>query len=127
MKSFALSLVFIIRFKPTRKWPIREHMILFFLLVIPKQGLLVVRSKAVPIHINYIQYNTTDNTIQYNNGEISHSPRGFSGLIYNTVWGTLAILLVTQFTINQGSERCPRPEQGQTTTPATTSPTLFEQ
>ena len=35
------------------------------------------------------------NTIQYNTGEISHSPRGFSGLIYNTVWGTLAILLVT--------------------------------
>ena len=30
------------------------------------------------------------------NGEISHSPRGFSGPIYNTVWGTLAILLVTQ-------------------------------
>ena len=26
--------------------------------------------------------------------------RGFSGLIYKTVWGTLAILLVTQFTIN---------------------------
>ena len=26
--------------------------------------------------------------------------RGFSGLIYNTVWGTLAILLVAQFTIN---------------------------
>ena len=26
-----------------------------------------------------------------NTGEISHSPQGFSGLIYNTVWGTLAI------------------------------------
>ena len=63
--------------------------------------------------------------IQYNTGEISHSPRGFSGLIYNTVWGTLAIQFVTQFTINLGSERCPRPEQGQTTTPGTTSPTLF--
>ena len=31
---------------------------------------------------------------------ISLSPRGFSGLIYNTLWGTLARLLVTQFTIN---------------------------
>ena len=39
--------------------------------------------------------------LQYNTGEISHFPRGFSGLIYNIVWGTLAILLVTQFTINK--------------------------
>ena len=27
-------------------------------------------------------------------------PRGFSGLIYNALWGTLARLLVTQYTIN---------------------------
>ena len=37
--------------------------------------------------------------IQYNTGDISHSPPGFSGLIYNSVWGTLAILLVTQFLV----------------------------
>ena len=30
---------------------------------------------------------------------ISLSPRGFSGLIYNVFWGTLARLLITQFTI----------------------------
>ena len=32
--------------------------------------------------------------VLYNTGEISHSPQGFSGLIYNTVWGILAILLL---------------------------------
>ena len=37
---------------------------------------------------------------------IQYTPQGFSGLIYlqHSVWETLAILLVTQFTINSGSE-----------------------
>ena len=42
---------------------------------------------------------------------ISLSPRGFSGLIYNVLRGTLARLLITQFTIYLGSERCPRPDK----------------
>ena len=73
---------------------------------------------AVAAQSNYTNTNT---------GEISHSPRGSSGLIYNTILGDFGQQLITQFTINYGSERCPRPEQGQTTTPGTTSPTLFEQ
>ena len=42
---------------------------------------------------------------------ISLSPLGFSRLIYNALWGTLARLLVTQFTIILGTERCPRPDK----------------
>ena len=47
-----------------------------------------------------IRQQTTSQRRHIVSGEISHSPRGFSGPIYNTVWGTLAILLVTQFTVN---------------------------
>ena len=43
------------------------------------------------VQCNAMQYNTMQwiqcNAIQYNTGEISHSPRGFSGLIYNTGLG----------------------------------------
>ena len=55
-----------------------------------------------------------------------HVTASCKGPIYNTVWGILAIL---QFTIkiSVGSERCARPEQGQTTTSGTASPALFEQ
>ena len=32
---------------------------------------------------------------------IIHSPRGFTEIIYNNVWGDFARLLVAQFTINE--------------------------
>lgn len=42
---------------------------------------------------------------------ISLSPWGFSRLIYNALWGTLARLLAMQFTIILESERCSRPDR----------------
>ena len=33
---------------------------------------------------------------------IIHSPQGFSGIIYNTGWGTFARLLKVQFTSTEG-------------------------
>ena len=68
--------------------------------------LVLVISLSLRSFLRDIISSMSYNELQWS--DTSLSPRGFSGLIYNAVWGTLASLRIKQSTINfLGSERCP--------------------